>query len=380
MADALTDQLLSRIHRQGPLSFAEFVDAALYDEQHGFYARAAGAGRGRDFLTSPEVGPLFGAVFARALDTWWQELDRPDPYVVIEAGAGRGALAKAVLDAAPACAAALRYVLVERSAQLRSLQGELLPLELPAFVLGPVVTSDDPDDERSHATGTGPLVTSLAELPAQPVTGVVFANELLDNLAFLLLERTADGWSEVRVGEEKGALAEVAVPASAELSAEADRLAADAPAGGRIPVQLEAREWLRAALAVVEMGRVVIVDYADTTASLSRRPWKNWLRTYRGHLPGGHPLDGPGSQDITCEVALDQLGRVGVAEATMTQAEFLRAHGLDGLVAEARATWQERAAIGDLEALKARSRVNEAEAITDEGGLGGFTVSVWRVT
>ena len=78
--------------------------------------RAGGrAGRRGDFITSAEVGPLFGAVVARALDAWWDELGSPDPFVVVDAGAGVGTLARAVLAAGPACAAALRYVLVERS-------------------------------------------------------------------------------------------------------------------------------------------------------------------------------------------------------------------------------------------------------------------------
>lgn len=311
---------------------------------------------------------------ANALDRWWRDLGEPDPYVVVEAGAGRGALAKAVLDADPECAPALRYVLVERSAELRRQQADAIPLELPAFVLGPVAVPDDPDEPPTHATGTGPVATALAELPAEPVTGVLLANELLDNLGFLLLERSADWWLEVRVGEHDGALVEVAVPAAPDLAAEAERLAPGAPAGGRIPLQTAARDWVRAALSSLERGRLVIIDYADTTPSLAARPWTEWVRTYRDHFPGGKPLDRPGSQDLTCEVALDQLPRPTMVT---TQAEFLRSHGIDTFVAVASETWRQRAAIGDLESLEARSRVNEAAALTDPAGLGAFRVLEW---
>ena len=61
-----------------------------------------------------------------------------------------------------------------------------------------------------------------------------------------------------------------------------------------------------------------------------------------------------------------------------TQAEFLAEHGIDELVAEAKRTWTERAHIGDLEAVRARSRVGEAAALTDPAGLGGFTVIEWH--
>ena len=321
---------------------------------------------------------MFGAVVARAIDTWWDDLGRPDPFVVIEAGAGTGTLARTVLAAAPECTAALRYVLVERSAVLRQRQGTGLELELPAFALGPVqwATEDDDQDPRP-VTATGPLVTSLAEFPAQPFSGVVIANELLDNLSFNLLERWDDGWAELRVGEEGGRLVELAVPASPDLCDAAEKAAPDAPAGSRVPLQPAAQHWLRDALAAVPGGRVVVIDYGDDTPSLARRPWTEWVRTYRGHGRGGHPLDRPGGQDVTCEVAFDQLVAVREPVSRSTQREFLVRHGIDALVDDARRVWAERAGIGDLEAMAARSRVNEAAALTDPAGLGGFTVVEW---
>src|SRR5215470_8223024 len=91
--------LAERIHREGPIPFDAFVDAALYGDG-GFFATGHGAGRaGRDFVTSPETGTLFGALVARALDGWWSDLDTPDPFFVVEAGAGRGRLAADILRA-----------------------------------------------------------------------------------------------------------------------------------------------------------------------------------------------------------------------------------------------------------------------------------------
>jgi SAM-dependent MidA family methyltransferase len=86
-----------------------------------------------------------------------------------------------------------------------------------------------------------------------------------------------------------------------------------------------------------------------------------------------------GDQDITCEVAVDQLAGVRQPARDRSQAEFLAAHGIASLVDEARGTWHERAAIGDLAALAARSRVTEAAALVDESGLGAFRVLEWEV-
>jgi SAM-dependent MidA family methyltransferase len=347
------------------------MDAALYDPDHGFYATGGSAGRRGDFLTSPEVGPLFGAVVARALDRWWDELRRPDPYVVVDAGAGPGTLARAVLAAAPACAPALRYVLVERSAAQREQHRAHLPLEEPAFAFAP-----------RRASGAGPIVVSLPDLPRVSARGVVLANELLDNLPVRLLQRGKEGWEEVRVGlaGDAGPLAEHLVPAPPDLAALATRLAPAAEPGARVPVQEAAQVWLRAALAALERGRVVVVDYATTTAALAARPSDEWLRTYRAHGRGGAPIADLGAQDITCEVAVDQLARVRAPDAERAQHEVLAEQGIDDLVAEGRRIWAERAGVGDLEAVRARSRITEAEALTDPAGLGAFRVLEWAVT
>jgi SAM-dependent MidA family methyltransferase len=352
----------------------------LYSPEGGFYASVGEAGRSGDFLTSPEIGPLFGAVLARALDAWWEELGAPDPFVVVEAAAGVGTLAKAVLSSAPACAPALRYLLVERSERLRERQALVLALEPAATVLGPMAPSDEDEFDGPQALpGGGPRVASLGELPVGPFTGVVLANELLDNLPFSLLERTATGWSEVRITESDDGFEEVLTPAEAKDAELASRLVPEVDAGTRIPLQSAAVDWLRGALRTLHRGRVVIVDYATTTAELAARPMDEWMRTYRRGGLGSDALDRPGSQDLTVEVCIDQLARVQVPALDRPQAEFLAAHGIDELRSAAASAWQAAAARPDVEALKARSRVDEAATLTDPTGLGAFRVLEWHV-
>jgi SAM-dependent MidA family methyltransferase len=378
-----TEVLADQIRRRGPIPLSDVLEAALYAPGAGFYETGGAAGRRTgDFLTSPEVGPLFGAVVARALDAWWHDMGAPDPFLVVEAGAGTGALAQAVLKAEPACLVALRYVLVERSSALRRRQAERVRLEHPSLVLPPV---DADTQEPVPEAPPGPLCTSLADLPRVPGTAaVVLANELLDNLPFDLAARHDGAWHEIRAGlagdgDGHGArLAEVRVPLDDARSALLDRLVPAAADGARVPLQAAAAEWLRTALATAgPRGRVVLFDYATTTADLAARPPDEWLRTYRGHAPGTGYLDDLGQQDVTCEVAVDQLAPVQALAADRTQADWLRAHGLDELVAEGKRLWTERAHIGDLVAIAARSRVGEAEALGDPAGLGAFRVLEW---
>lgn len=331
----LTAEIKARIARHGPVPFSVVMQQALYDDLRGFYATHGRAGRRGDFITSPEVGPLFGAVIARALDHWWDELGRPSPYVVVDAGAGPGTLARAVLAASPRCADALRYVLVERSASQRVAHHEHLSIEPPSSM--------------AMRRRRGPVVTSLAELPNLRFTGVVIANELLDNLAVDL-----DG---AAVGVEEGQLVFTGEPFA--------------------PKQAAAQAWLADALDRLALGMVVAIDY--TGSDFGSRPWRDWLRTYRGHERGGHPLEQLGSQDITCEVDVDQLAHVHAVSTRATQAAFLRSHGIEELVEDGRRVWTERAHLGDLAALRARSRVREADALLDPSGLGGFEVVEWTV-
>ena len=362
------------------------MEWALYGEPDGFYASGRGAGRRTgDFLTSVEVGPLFGRLVARLADRCWEELGRPSDFTLLDAGAGRGTLARSVLAARAACgdAGALRYVLVERSAALRREHEQLL-----------------------HDPPAGARVESRADLPAGPITGLVVANELLDNLPCRVLERTADGWAEVYVKFESGGgppapvasspsgrsdggvighvasgpgrLAETLRRVPVDVEAVVAALAPGAPVGGRIPLASAAVDWVGRALTKLERGTLVVLDYTDTSASLASRPPREWMRTYRAGVRGHDPLVDPGALDITVEVPLDQILATHPGAVVCDQASFLRTLGIEDLVAEGRATWHERAAVGDLPAIEARSRIHEAESLLDPAGLGAFTVITWR--
>ena len=320
--------------------FSEYMASALYGPR-GFYTSGGRAGRRGDFLTSPEVGPLFGAVVARFLDTEWERLGRPDPYTVIDAGAGPGTLARAVLAADLQCRAALRYVAVEVAAQQR----------------------------EQHPDG----VVSTDQMPSEPFDGVVLANELLDNLPFRLA--VYDGaWREayvVTLADDR-----IVEQLSAPIDPLPGVLPASAQLGARAPLQEAAVMWVDRTRALLRRGSLVVFDYcAATTADLAGRPWREWLRTYRGHERGAHYLAAPGSQDITTEVAIDQLPE---PDTVRTQAQWLQLHGVRELVDDGKAYWEQHAARPDLTAMKMRSRVSEAEALLDPAGLGGFTVLEWR--
>jgi SAM-dependent MidA family methyltransferase len=357
---------------------------ALYEPAAGFFASGHGAGRaGRDFVTSPEVGSLFGACVARALDRSWHELGAPDPFVVVEAGAGNGRLARDVLRAHPACERALHYVLVEVSAALRAEQRERLDLEPADEALGPFARAAPDDDAPLPVSGSGPVVVSLDELPALELTGVVFANELLDNLPFGIAQAGTTGWMEVRIATATtGGFEEVLVPAEPVDADALDGVVAGltVPAGARLPIPRGIDSWLSTCARMLRHGALIAVDYVDDARGILERDTADaWMRTYRAHSRGGTALDAPGTQDITADVVREQLlhaaRRSGFkVAADDAQADWLRDLGIEALADEGRRQWEMRAQVGDLDALAGRSRVTEASALTDPAGLGAHRV------
>lgn len=383
MATRVADQLVELIRREGPITFDRYAEVALYGTD-GFFSGGHGAGRSTgDFVTSPETGSLFGALVATALDGWWYELGAPDPFVVVEAGAGRGRLAREVLRAQPACSRALRYVMVERSETLRGHQREVLEpavaVEPSSEVLGAYAAADDLDDEPHLVVGQGPLVTALDALPSLRVArGVLFANELLDNLGMRIVERTSTGWNEIRVGERDGSFVEVAVPAPEALVVD---LASAIAEGARVPVPVGIRSWWEEVGRTLGTGVVAVVDYGAAHVELAARG--GWLRTYAGHVRGTDPLLAPGTYDITIDVPTDLVVQAARQHGwncvrDTSQAEWLTSLGIDRHVAAARTAWDAGRSRGDLAAIMARSVVHEAEALRDPGGLGAFRVLEFR--
>ena len=215
---------------------------------------------------------------------------------------------------------------------------------------------------------------------------MVIANELLDNLPFGVAVASDTGWLEVRIAlAPSGELTEVLVPAEAadaELLGDVTR-GVPVPNGSRLPIPRGINAWFAGCGRVLRHGALIAIDYVDDVRGVLERgadtSSTSWLRTFRAHQRGGSPLDEVGSRDITADVVREQLLRAArasgfVLTGDQSQAEWLRALGIEQLVEAGRRTWAERAHLGDLEALAGRSRVGEASALTDPTGLGAHRV------
>jgi SAM-dependent MidA family methyltransferase len=154
-----------------------------------------------------------------------------------------------------------------------------------------------------------------------------------------------------------------------------DVLPNTAPLGSRAPIQAAASQWLLNMSQNLSRGRVLVFDYcSESTSEIVVTPWREWLRTYKDHERGVHYLIEPGSQDITTQVMIDQLMMTVPALSVTQQSEWLLTWGIDELVSEGSRYWEEHKSAPDIAAMKMRSRVNEAQALTDRDGLGAFSV------
>lgn len=340
---SVVEILRATIVERGPIFFDDFMEMALYGEG-GFFAsgplRSAATG---DFLTSPEVSPWFGRTIGRYL------AETVAPRRVVEVGAGSGSLLESML---PEVGEDLEVWAVEASPMARAALADLVVPEQ--------------------------VVAGLAELPDSGVDAIV-ANELIDNLPVALAVRKGTGWVEHAVAAAGGAFEFVEVEARPGVGEWADQFGGQVAEGGIVEVQLQATEWLRRALEIVDSGLIVLIDYGGTVEDLEPRRQQGTLRTYRGHHLGPDPLLEPGETDITVDVNFTALQVVAEAAGTkvslLRQDDFLSEWGLREAVRDMKHRELDAARAGDtMRQLEIRTERIAAETLLHPRGLGDFRV------
>jgi SAM-dependent MidA family methyltransferase len=327
--EALVARIHDEIARDGPMTFARFMDLALYDPAGGYYrAEAARPGREGDFLTAPEAHPIFGAALSRAVADAWDRLGRPAPFVLREYGAGTGTLAMAILDGLererPDLAAAIRYQPVEVEPRRRDAIAARLET---AGRLG--VAADDAAGRPSDPAAAAP-----------PIDGFVLANEVLDALPTHRVVLRDGGLREVLVGSRDGAFVDVeADPSTPGLAA---RLADEGVAlvdGQRGEICLALDPWMAAAASGLGRGVLLPIDYGYPAAELYDpvRRRDATLRAYLRHRVHDDPYIHVGRQDLTAHVDVSAVERAARTAGlthlgTTTQAEFLVGLGAEQLL------------------------------------------------
>lgn len=319
--------LFEEIAAQGPLTFARFMELALYHPIWGYYAGQAThdvrprIGFEGDFYTSSDVHPALGWAISGQIEQVDRLLGSPARFTVVEVGAGKGLLARDILAACqsrfPLLFARLTYVVIDRSPAHRAHQRQTLAAWLDQSAQ--IVWHDD-----------------LSALPANSVTGVILSNELLDAFPVHRVQMTNGSLLEQRVTVREGRLATTAGPLSTPaLSAYFDRLGLTLPENAIADVNLLADEWMRLVASRLAQGLVLTIDYGHTARDLyntERR--QGTLRSYARHRVSTSILDAVGEQDLTSHVDFTSVAAAGEAAGLSVagftnQLNFLMSLGID---------------------------------------------------
>lgn len=327
--------LHDEIERDGAITFARFMDVALYHPKVGYYRTPVRRpGRGGDFITAPEVHPFYGITIARQIAGLWDRLARPDPFVIREYGPGVGGLAYDIIAGIsvhhPELREALRY-------RLRDVNQHGMADAMSAMIevgLDDIVSVEDP-----------------ARKPAiEPVTGVVLANEVADALPahqliwtggelreqWVVWNSTIDwfGWEtrplspDVQATDPLGWLERQGVDGTTW------------PEGARIAWAPAINDWVEEIGEGLTRGYGLVIDYGYPAQELYREHrLEGTIRAYAGHTVTDDPFRRVAEQDLTVHVdftrIIDAADRAGMSSTpVVTQGDFLSQAGLGQLLVQ----------------------------------------------
>jgi len=301
----LSEIIIDKIRKEGPLSFHDFMEMALYFPGYGYYTSSKERiGQHGDYYTSPLVTPLFGYLLAKQMEEIWNLL-KPAKFDIVECGAGTGLLCSHILNALSSNKELydqLEYYIVEKNER-----GKEFP------------TSDKVSWLRS-----------IHQIPA--ITGCILSNELIDNFPVHVVVME-DELMEVFV-DYKNEFIEILRPASESLRQYFEELQVHLPKGFRTEINLRAINWMADIAAALKKGFVISIDYGFPSAELySYKRRLGTLTCYHKHQVNLCPFIHIGEQDITSHVNFSALhywgSKNGLKLCGFTnQSRFLQSLGL----------------------------------------------------
>jgi SAM-dependent MidA family methyltransferase len=293
----LEERLRERIRGEGPISFYEWMNAALYDEREGYYCRRDRVRQGRqgDYRTAPEMSPLFGAAFANYFMKSYFDLGAPPAWTIVEIGSGTGDFAHDVLRSLqinfPNVFSATQYIIDEVSADAQS------------QALSKVAPFKDRLQFRA-----------LSELREPLPHAVIFSNELFDAFPVHRVIGRGRGVKELRVAlNDAGKFAWVECHLDGPVAEYCDQIKLQLAEGQIYEVNLRAEQFLSLAAKSIHEGVLITVDYGAERHELLSDPnrFGGTLRAFRKHQFVDDILSRPGEYDLTTTVDWTQIIEAG---------------------------------------------------------------------
>jgi SAM-dependent MidA family methyltransferase len=282
----LSEIIIERIIKEGPLSFRDFMEMALYYPDLGYYnSKKDKIGAEGDFYTSANLTAAFGAMIGRQMEEMWLNLGKK-PFTIVEYGAGTGLLCHDILDFLQYNAPfyeSLSYCIIEKSPSMQDVQ-------------------------KKHLLEKVIWYNSIQEIPK--INGCVLSNELIDNFSVHQIVMQ-EQLMEVFV-DYKDHFFEVLKPAKKELTDYFSELNVQLPIGFRTEVNLEAKNWMKKISNSLQKGYVITIDYGDESSELySMRKSCGTILCYYKHHKNDNPYQFIGEQDITTHINFSALSHWG---------------------------------------------------------------------
>jgi len=290
-------RLRARIQRDGPISFHDWMQAALYDARDGYYCRPEliRQGRAGDYRTAPETSPLFAATFAQYFVKSYFDLGKPRELIIVEAGAGSGQFASGVLTAlhssAPEVFAATRYLIDEVSPAVRA-------------------------KARANLSEFGDQVEfcRLDQMGAPFESAIIFSNELIDAFPVYRVIGRSQTLKQLGVGlTESGDFVWVECALNNEITEACARMQLNLAEGQIYELNLAAEDFVARAAGLLNRGLLITVDYGASRDELLGAPnrFAGTLRGFRRHQFADDALANPGGQDLTTTVDWTAMQEAG---------------------------------------------------------------------
>ncbi len=325
--DKLPRIIAREIKHQGPVSFARFMELALYHPELGYYSsERQKIGRAGDFYTAPSVSPLFGQMLARQAEEMWRISGRPEQWALVEYGPGTGKLAGDIMSALgqqfPEFYRTVSYYLVEISPGLRKKQQSELAGHQAA--------------SKFFWAGEHELLESGG------LQGCVLANEVVDAMPVHLVKMRGGEIKEIFVdtGDDGNFYFVEQAPSTPQLVEYFTMQDVELKEGQVAEVNLQAAGWIERVASFLERGFILVIDYGATAGKLySDHRYHGTLRCFHKHRLVEDPLVNVGYQDITAHVNFTSLAMQGEkaglkALGPVSQPQFLLNLGILDTVKE----------------------------------------------
>lgn len=317
----LLNDIVDLIHAyQGPIPFDTYMHKALYDAYNGYYtSRFSNVGQYGDFITAPEMTPLFGQAFANVFSEVLALYDSP---IILEFGAGSGKFACDVMNhLMDQNIYVANYQIIEPSVSLKFEQKQYIAQHCRCY----------------------DKFTWLDELP-EHVDGVIFANEVLDAMPVKLFQKQKTRICEVGVNcnsKGSGLVWETLNQPHSDLIAQVEKIEQDV---GSLPdnycseVNLWIEPWVKSIARCLNSGVLFICDYGYPVSTYYHpERSQGTLRCHKAHKADNDPLEDPGNKDITAHVDFTTVARSAdqngmVIDGFLPQGAFLSACNLESLI------------------------------------------------